>query len=55
MESSYPSKTEEVKAKQLEALKKMGHKGLKLDEYERVFYRTIYFSYKIFTLFLQAL
>jgi hypothetical protein len=35
MDSVYPGKTEEIKAKQQEALKKLGHKKLKLDEYER--------------------
>jgi ATPase family AAA domain-containing protein 1 len=44
MESTYPNKTEEVKAKQLEALKKMGHKGLKLDEYERAYLLCVPFT-----------
>ncbi|KAG5645459.1 hypothetical protein DXG03_006004 [Asterophora parasitica] len=30
-----PNKKEDIKAKQLEALKRLGHAGLKLDEYER--------------------
>jgi hypothetical protein len=30
-----PDKKQEVKAKQLEALKKLGHIDLQLDEYER--------------------
>jgi len=30
-----PDKKEEVKTKQLEALKRLGHQALKLDEYER--------------------
>ena len=34
MDSAYPGRTEEVKAKQQEALRKLGHKKLTLDEYE---------------------
>lgn len=32
-----PERKKEVKAKPLEALKKLGHKDLKLDEYESKF------------------
>jgi hypothetical protein len=32
-----PDKKEEVKEKQLEALKRLGHSGLVLDEYESVY------------------
>jgi len=35
MDAVYPDKKEHVKAKQLEALKRLGHNDLKLDEYER--------------------
>ncbi|KAL0960575.1 hypothetical protein HGRIS_005609 [Hohenbuehelia grisea] len=35
LESMSPTKKEEVNAKQLEALKRLGHANLKLDEYER--------------------
>ena len=38
IESINPEKKDEaVKAKQLEALKRLGHAELKLDEYERTF------------------
>ncbi|KAJ7599922.1 P-loop containing nucleoside triphosphate hydrolase protein [Mycena floridula] len=36
LDSMTPDKKAEVKAKQLELLKKMGHNGLKLDEYEQI-------------------
>lgn len=35
LDSVSHEKKEDVKAKQLEALKRLGHTGLKLDEYER--------------------
>lgn len=35
MDSVSPDKKEVVKTKQLEALKRLGHLDLKLDEYER--------------------
>jgi hypothetical protein len=35
MDTISPDKREEVKTKQLEALKRLGHVDLKLDEYER--------------------
>jgi hypothetical protein len=36
MDTVYPDKKEHVKAKQLEALKRLGHNDLQLDEYERM-------------------
>jgi ATPase family AAA domain-containing protein 1 len=42
-----PEKKEEVKTKQLEALKRLGHTGLKLDEYERMHLSLHHLSYTL--------
>lgn len=41
----YPGSKKEVEAKKTEALKRLGHKNLKLDEYEST-YPSHFFHYK---------